>query len=894
MPQPNVRTIRGAGHPLGTGDFTTIQAWEDWADDKAYPHQWAECYSRTSLGLFNISGWSSTTSASGYPKIYAASGDIHGGVLERGPFTDGNSGQKNTIAVNFCKVENIGSTRGFVMDLDTASNMSLKNCWSFEDNGTAFSAHVKTSSSNSQGNSIVNCIAMGSASGINNNIGFKLGGEEMFHGIVGVKCYNCMSSFHPSTEYQIFNTQIPGFRGGGDVYLRNCVGASAFDGADYSYSIVNGSGEIILTNNTSSDTTASDYGIGRPKQGNFSLNPGHQILVPINSVVNKADNRFSVVSVSGGGMASGVNPFYSHYLLPSGDFFPRNTSPTINAGVSIADVPDDIRQVARPVGSTYDVGPFEYYESFVSTIPLFTKGPIPQNSGIPLFLGVGFAQSGISTLNMTGFAKINSSFNLNIAAATPHTSGIPLIIGAQGPRRLATMYISAGQSTDVGGLSGYVSAITNLNDNKDISLYLQGLRQTASGVVPLSLIGFSGITAPNSIGYARNINVDSDDFVPSSRIGTMFAESEHNCGDGSLYKFDNNTNDNSDYSFKMYASGYYTGGDIGVDVTPMVESGFYQTSTRFPPSSLAGSGTARFIGGTHANIKMITNSTYNGTVLMQSGSPTIHDQHRIIPDRRGVTASFWINKKKGATVSPHIKTLQGVMGNLKLDHGLSPASGQWGIYYVPTVASASGTTPFNSFKDLIGFNAAGHQRINHGSETVGGIIPFVNTTAGGNMGRFLKTEQGKFVDATVPDTMLPLNEDRWYYIQYWIDKNEKSSYIRVASPAKGIPGQSGYMPEIKPITDKSQKWDGYEVVKDPDNLKFKVGGDLKMSMLPYFNLGYNVSDVSTQESFLIDEISLSNNVCSVNAMEEQFDSDYTNYIKQFSKDNNITLFIDGV
>ena len=64
MAKPKIRTIRASTHPLGTGDFTTIQAWEDYVDDKINPFQWAECYQGFDLGTFTLSGWSSTPTSS--------------------------------------------------------------------------------------------------------------------------------------------------------------------------------------------------------------------------------------------------------------------------------------------------------------------------------------------------------------------------------------------------------------------------------------------------------------------------------------------------------------------------------------------------------------------------------------------------------------------------------------------------------------------------------------------------------------------------------------------------------------------------------------------------------------------------------------------------------------
>ena len=139
--------------------------------------------------------------------------------------------------------------------------------------------------------------------------------------------------------------------------------------------------------------------------------------------------------------------------------------------------------------------------------------------------------------------------------------------------------------------------------------------------------------------------------------------------------------------------------------------------------------------------------------------------------------------------------------------------------------------------------------------------------------------------------MLPLNEDRWYYVMFWWDAQTKESYCRVASPAKGAPGSLGYKSAIDPITDKGQKWEGYDII--PTNEKLKVGGGLAnvSDTTPFFNLGYGASDKS--EKFLLDELTVSNKVCSRSAMELIFDGQYKAYTNQFLRNNEGSLFISG-
>ena len=71
--------------PDGSGDFTTLQTWNDlWAKKQTNASQWAECYAGGSLGNTTLSGWTSNTpSATSYPRVYAAQGNRHDGQKRR-------------------------------------------------------------------------------------------------------------------------------------------------------------------------------------------------------------------------------------------------------------------------------------------------------------------------------------------------------------------------------------------------------------------------------------------------------------------------------------------------------------------------------------------------------------------------------------------------------------------------------------------------------------------------------------------------------------------------------------------------------------------------------------------------------------------------------------------
>ena len=94
---PNIKTIK----PAGGGDYTTLSAWEDYADDQTTADQWAECYSGN-LGAVTITGWASTPTSSVYPRIYAANGNE--GTLTGGTYAVGSG---KVSAINLASISHI-------------------------------------------------------------------------------------------------------------------------------------------------------------------------------------------------------------------------------------------------------------------------------------------------------------------------------------------------------------------------------------------------------------------------------------------------------------------------------------------------------------------------------------------------------------------------------------------------------------------------------------------------------------------------------------------------------------------------------------------------------------------------------------------------------------------
>jgi hypothetical protein len=92
--------------PDGTGDYTTIQAWEDWADDQLSADQDAECYRGGDLGEFTIRQWTTAPDAANYPHIYTTIAERHKGKdNECGAYVDAASAC--IVGLPFTRVEGL-------------------------------------------------------------------------------------------------------------------------------------------------------------------------------------------------------------------------------------------------------------------------------------------------------------------------------------------------------------------------------------------------------------------------------------------------------------------------------------------------------------------------------------------------------------------------------------------------------------------------------------------------------------------------------------------------------------------------------------------------------------------------------------------------------------------
>jgi len=120
-----IKTIK----PAGGGDYTTLQAWEDWADGEASAYQHAECYTGGDLGEVTIQSWTATSTSEAYPKIYAADGEEHLGVIDAGAYILGASTKCILAYIEFTEITGIrfGVSTGETEDeaIDWNTNLTL-------------------------------------------------------------------------------------------------------------------------------------------------------------------------------------------------------------------------------------------------------------------------------------------------------------------------------------------------------------------------------------------------------------------------------------------------------------------------------------------------------------------------------------------------------------------------------------------------------------------------------------------------------------------------------------------------------------------------------------------------------------------------------------------------
>jgi len=95
--------------PDGSGDFTTLQSWEDYADGQTLASQWAEIYKGGDLGNLLIGFWTAIPTANDYPKVYAPLSERHGGTISTpGAFINADTANGiDVFRVNYVRIEGV-------------------------------------------------------------------------------------------------------------------------------------------------------------------------------------------------------------------------------------------------------------------------------------------------------------------------------------------------------------------------------------------------------------------------------------------------------------------------------------------------------------------------------------------------------------------------------------------------------------------------------------------------------------------------------------------------------------------------------------------------------------------------------------------------------------------
>ena len=322
---PIIATIK----PDGTGDYTSLAAWEDAVDGASTADQHAECYAGGNLGTVTLNGWSSTPDSTNYPRIYAAEDNAHFGSTTAGAFIS--SGE--TFLIN----SYIPYTRIEGLRLNQTSTSGY---------GVSFSA-----SGSSNGCRVEEClihgsfaygIAIGNTSGTTNVSFYLLNNIILIDGTdsnapVGVSVHSTTSSSVTANVYIYNNT----------LYVTN-AGSLQNTGFSFIQNGANNAAVYNIENNISCGGAYTDCFKITFSSGNDTTNFNHNI---------SSDTSASPFT--------GLNNQYSRtdsltFKNPSG----LDLTPILSAldnGKTISIVQTDAFGTVRPFGDAYDIGAIEYF-----------------------------------------------------------------------------------------------------------------------------------------------------------------------------------------------------------------------------------------------------------------------------------------------------------------------------------------------------------------------------------------------------------------------------------------------------------------------------------------------------------------------------------------------------
>jgi hypothetical protein len=909
-------------------DFTSYQSWEDYAGDQTHASQWAEVRKYTSssfqsFGTLNVSDWASTPDVNNYPRLYASENSRHEGELSRAVLIGGFEPGVVNLGVSFFRLEQIATTSTIKIDTNVASNVQVDSCMAAAGEAVSFECCAENSTISSDGNIFTNCLSIGNLTQNENSgpdWGFKLGGSNMQGGaIVGVSCVNCASYDQLGSGFSVYNTSVPGDTGGGTVLIQNCIAADA-EGQDYIFSS-GGTGTITTTNNMSSDASALANG---------------------DNLATHLTQRLS--------QDIWVNPVRSNDIneLALANFRLKNDSDGIDAGLDNISTPaKDITNSPRIFNNLVDMGPFEWISPpsihatlfipaekeseairslFVSghpgggnltfnimrlftktqgigtdTMPLITGGPVEVTNTMPLYIN-SIPTESTAKLYVSGKIDIfnRSGLQTLFTVAKGATLSSDLIIGGcRGDLGICpdiqdivdepsipfngynpTLYLP-GESKCFGFLSPNTedsSAVKpkylledNLNDssssstNWSVSGTMAYTQDRAQGNKAILFPNGSTSSNPNlaSIPFDSNPVASNIECLSTTSVVNVIDSAGNKLvfNDGSSYDSSLQyglgvgtytlVNNNASHPIAILNYGnaniQYTG-DVAYKSTMSVTGSDNDAEYDFYYGPIVITvtedfGTVSFYCRNHGYMGGQNAITFSSACA----TDTAVSNYFFDSSGEGIAVSFWIKRISEYTSSPPADAIpEGIITKSSLNNtnpSISGINGDWGIFKT---------------------NSSEHTD----------IVFYANVDDGSRQNTIE-------LEGFSPET------GKWYFVMYWINAEDKRSYFRYVK-APIFSSQSQLFINVSDAsTVLSQKWQG--------NLQSSTTKNL---MLGYNEHGLGGSSTgflgeTYGDSWAIDEIMFSNQICSKSAMESVFNTVYKNSLYSVISESFMSLYIPG-
>ena len=334
---PIIKTVK----PAGGGDFTTLQAWEDWADDQTSGYQWAECYVGE-LGNTIITGWATPPTADRYARVYAPTAQRYSGVGTPDAFYGACFYVRS--GVRPLRIENVAYVRleglfvrhaGGRTTIDVyvtqPVGFQMTSCMIVYSNGGVYSSPPGAQ------------VYLGLSS-----IGYA--GNRQFPTVIANNMFVGKSAYNPVYNSRTSGQGIRAYLNGSNslvVANNSFCGMGSYGCVVY---LLNSTGKVVCVNNYSG-SCVTDYGLLNPPAGSTN----HQVTFNYNISSDATATNLSRV-YGGAGCASGVlatnvfvNPVRNWRLLP--------TAPIVDIGTMACCSMDMWKPSTwRPRGYGIDIG----------------------------------------------------------------------------------------------------------------------------------------------------------------------------------------------------------------------------------------------------------------------------------------------------------------------------------------------------------------------------------------------------------------------------------------------------------------------------------------------------------------------------------------------------------